>query len=97
MNTKWKEEFKEKFKHSQFVNYSAIKAFIQDQITEAYNKGIYEGWKQSQERQKYVNDLAMSNVVGNHSPKGSDMPEKECDTSGKPCNCNPKIIKVKGK
>lgn len=33
MNTKWKEEFKEKFKHSQFVNYSAIKAFIQDQIT----------------------------------------------------------------
>ena len=35
---------------------------------------------------------------GNHSSAkaSSDMPE-ECDTSGKPCDCNPKIIKVKGK
>ena len=38
-NSTWEERFDEKFKHSQFVDYSSIKSFIAELITEAEERG----------------------------------------------------------
>ena len=36
-------KYQEKFKHSQFINHSAIQSFISSRITEAYKKGFIDG------------------------------------------------------